>query len=409
MAKVIDLYDHQKKALERMHNGCILNGDTGSGKSRTALAYYYICQGGKVCTTNYVPMRDDAKDLYIITTARKRDECDWEYEMVPFLLTTHPENSRYSATVTIDSWNNIEKYKDVKDAFFIFDEQRVVGRGVWAKSFINIARHNEWILLSATPGDTWEDYESVFIANGFYRNRTEFEREHIVFSPYVKYRQVQRYLGTGRLIRLRNKILVDMECDRKTVQHHSDVYCDYNKLLYKSIMKDRWDIWREQPIQNASAFCQCLRRCVNSSESRQVALLEIFEKHPKLIVFYNFNYELDILKSIYWGDGVEVAEWNGKQHQPIPNSKSWVYLVQYIAGCEGWNCVTTDTIVFYSQTHSYKQMKQAAGRIDRINTKFIDLYYYHLKSHAGIDMAINKSLMSKKNFNEGKYFRKCSA
>lgn len=392
---VIDLYDHQKKALEKMHNGCILNGDTGSGKSRTALAYYFIRQGGKVCTATYHPMRKDAKDLYIITTARKRDEHDWEFEMIPFLI-----------NATVDSWNNIEKYKNVENAFFIFDEQRVVGKGVWAKSFINIAKHNEWILLSATPGDTWEDYESVFIANGFYKNRTEFEREHIVWSPYVKFRKVQRYIGTGRLIRLRRAILVDMECDRHTVQHHEDVYCDYDVKLYKQILKDRWDIWRDQPIQNASSYCQCLRRCVNSSEERQIELLKIFEEHPKLIIFYNYDYELDILRNMIWGEGdVEVAEWNGHMHQPIPTSDRWVYFVQYIAGAEGWNCITTNAIVFFSQTYSYKQMKQAAGRIDRINTKYVDLYYFHLKSRAGIDIAINRSIRNKKDFNESRYFR----
>lgn len=404
---VIPLYPHQKAALEKMHNGCILNGDTGSGKSRTALAYYFVRQGGQVCTEQYAPMDDiHAKDLYIITTARKRDERDWESEMIPFLLTTDPEESIYKSRVFVDSWNNIEKYKDVEGAFFIFDEQRVVGKGVWSKSFIKIAKHNEWILLSATPGDTWQDYESVFIANGFYRNRTEFEREHIVWMPRVNFPKVDRYIGTGRLIRLRNRILVDMECDRHTVQHHEDIYCEYDVKAYKSLIRDRWNPWKEEPMKNASEFCQCLRRCVNSDEDRQVKLLEIFEKHPKMIIFYNYNYELDILRNMYWGDEVEIAEWNGSKHQPIPTGKSWVYFVQYTAGAEGWNCISTDTIVFYSQNYSYKVLKQSCGRIDRINTRFVDLYYYHLKSHAGIDVAIGKAVSNKKKFNEGKYFNR---
>lgn len=404
---IVPLYDHQKEALKKMHNGCILNGDTGSGKSRTALAYYFVRQGGQVCTEQYVPMDDiSAKDLYIITTARKRDERDWEDEMIPFLLTTNPDESMYKARVYVDSWNNIEKYKDIEDAFFIFDEQRVVGKGVWSKSFIKIAKHNEWVLLSATPGDTWQDYESVFIANGFYRNRTEFEREHIVWAPRVQFPKVDRYIGTGRLIRLRNNILVDMECDRKTIQHHEDIYCEYDVKAYKTLMRERWNPWRDEPMKNASEFCQCLRRCVNSDEDRQVKLLEIFEKHPKMIVFYNYNYELDILRNMYWGNEVEVAEWNGSKHQPIPTGKTWVYFVQYTAGAEGWNCVSTDTIVFYSQNYSYKILKQSCGRIDRINTKFVDLYYYHLKSRSGIDVAIGKAVRNKKKFNEGKYFNK---
>ena len=388
-----------------MKNGCVLCGGVGSGKSRTALAYYYLCEGGEIGTAEYVPMDDPPKDLYIITTARKRDTLEWEGELSPFLLSTHDDVNLYSNKVIIDSWNNIGKYTEVEDAFFIFDEQRVVGTGAWVKSFYKIAKKNEWILLSATPGDRWEDYRPVFIANGFYKNKSEFDREHIVWNPKVKFPKVDRYLNTGRLIRLRNRILVDMDFKRETISHHEDVYAHYDIQTYKDVMRNRWDPYKNEPIQNASNLCYILRKVVNSDESRQTALLEIFEDHPRIIVFYNFDYELDILKGLYYGENVEIAEWNGHVHQPIPDSDIWVYLVQYTAGAEGWNCIRTDTIVFFSQNYSYKVMLQSAGRIDRLNTPYTDLYYYHLKSRSGIDLAISKALAEKKNFNEGRFVK----
>jgi hypothetical protein len=398
----ISLYDYQLDAVKKMKNGCILCGGVGSGKSRTSLAYYYKEQGGILGTKDYVPMKNP-KDLYIITTARKRDTLEWEGEFGPFLITTNPEVSMYKHNVVIDSWNNIKKYKDVYGAFFIFDEQRVVGSGTWVKAFLNIARKNDWILLSATPGDTWQDYIPVFVANGFYKNKTEFSREHIVYSRFTKYPKVDRYINTGRLIRLRNDILVDMDFTRKTIAHHEDVYTQYDISKYKDAGRLRWDPFKNEPIVNAAGLCYVWRKIVNTDESRQLALLELFEKHPKMIVFYNFDYELDILKGLYYGEKVEIAEWNGHNHQPIPSGKSWVYLVQYTAGCEGWNCIKTDTIVFYSQNYSYKVMTQAAGRIDRLNTPYTDLYYYHLKSRSGIDLAISKALNQKKKFNETKF------
>ena len=402
----IQLYDYQLDAVNRMKNGCILCGGVGSGKSRTALAYYYKEQGGMLGTKNYKPMPGKPKDLYIITTARKRDTLEWEGEMAPFLLSTNPEcNTLYNNKIVVDSWNNIGKYKDVVGAFFIFDEQRVIGYGAWTKAFLKIARGNNWILLSATPGDTWSDYMPVFIANGFYKNKTEFVAEHIVYNSNVKYKKVDRYLNTGRLIRLRNKILVDMDFDRKTVSHNEDVYCKYNTTLYKETIKNRWDPFDGKPIEQASSLCYILRRIVNSDESRQMAVLELFERHPRMIIFYNFDYELDILKGLYYGDEVEIGEWNGHKHQPIPDGKKWVYLVQYNAGAEGWNCVKTDTIVFYSQNYSYKMLEQARGRIDRLNTPFTDLYYYHLKTRSGIDLAISKALAEKRNFNERKFVK----
>ena len=397
------LYDYQMDAVNRMKNGCILNGGVGSGKSRTGLYYYFKEQGGSI-NPDYVPMKNP-RDLYIITTAMKRDSLEWEGELAYFLLSKNPELNYYTNKVVIDSWNNIQKYKNVNGAFFIFDEDRVTGKGKWVKAFLNIARKNKWIILSATPGDTWEQYIPVFVANGFYKNKTEFSREHIIYSRFTKYPKIDRYIGTGKLIRLRNQILIDMDFSRKTIAHHEDIYVKYDVMKYKDAMRTRWDPFKNEPIQQASGLCYVLRRIVNEDESRQVALLEIFEKHPKIIIFYNFDYELDILKGLYYGNDCEIAEWNGHEHQLIPQSKKWVYLVQYAAGCEGWNCIRTDTIVFYSQSYSYKVLAQASGRIDRLNTPFRDLYYYHLKTRSGIDLAISKALSEKKQFNENRWVK----
>lgn len=397
------LYDYQMDAVNRMKNGCILNGGVGSGKSRTGLYYYFKEQGGSI-NPDYIPMKNP-RDLYIITTAMKRNSLEWEGELTYFRLSKDPELNYYTNKVVIDSWNNIQKYKNVNGAFFIFDEDRVTGKGKWVKAFLNIARKNKWIILSATPGDTWEQYIPVFIANGFYKNKTEFSREHIKYSQFTNYPKIDGYIGTGKLIRLRNQILIDMDFSRKTIAHHEDIYVKYDVMKYKDAMRTRWDPFKNEPIQQASGLCYVLRRIVNEDESRQVALLEIFEKHSKIIIFYNFDYELDILKGLYYGNDCEIAEWNGHEHQLIPQSKKWVYLVQYTAGCEGWNCIKTDTIVFYSQNYSYKVLAQASGRIDRLNTPFRDLYYYHLKTRSGIDLAISKALSEKKQFNESRWVK----
>ena len=404
----MELRDYQLEAIGKMKNGCILNGGVGSGKSLTSLSYYYLQNGGSfefLSGKDYIPMPNPPKDLYIITTARKRDTFEWEGEMSHFLLSTHEELNKYDNKVIVDSWNNIQKYKDVEDAFFIFDEQRVVGSGAWVKAFLKIAKQNQWILLSATPGDTWSDYIPVFIANGFYKNKTEFMREHAVFSRFSKYPKIEKYIGTGRLIRQRREILVDMKFERETVQHHYDIYVTYDNKLYKDVMKRRWDIWNDEPIINASGLCYALRKIVNSHESRSTKLLELFETHQKMIVFYNFDYELEILKSLYFGEGVIVAEWNGHKHEPTPTGNQWVYLVQYTAGAEGWNCITTDTIVFYSLNYSYKIMHQSVGRIDRLNTPYKDLHYYYLKSRSGIDLAIERALNDKRKFNESSFIQ----
>ena len=392
------LYDYQKDAVSKMKNGCILNGGVGTGKSRTSLYYYFQLNGGRI-EGNRCTKMSRQMDLYIITTARKRDTKEWEDELKPFKMENY-----IHLNIVIDSWNNIKKYVGVQNAFFIFDEQRVVGNGTWVKSFLAITKSNKWILLSATPGDTWTDYIPVFIANGFYRNRTDFINQHVIYSRFSKYPKIDRYVNTRRLVRLRDSLLVDMICLRETVRHDIDIFCDYNKTEYKEVFKNRWDPFKQEPIQQASSMCYILRRLVNTYPDRQIQLLDIVKEHPKSIIFYNFDYELDILKGIFEQiDWLEVAEWNGHKHQEIPESDKWVYLVQYTAGCEGWNCIQTDTIIFYSQNYSYKVLEQARGRIDRLNTPYVDLYYYHLKSRSGIDIAISRAINSKKNFVEKKF------
>ena len=410
------LLPHQIDAVNRMHNGCILYAGVGTGKSLTALAYYHK-QIGEEFTSDgeykLLPYRSKVMDLYIITTARKRDSLEWAVEcnrmdLYPDMLSTEdkPLKTYYDNHVIIDSWNNISKYSNVENAFFIFDEQRAVGSGEWSKKFIKIAKKNQWIMLSATPGDSWLDYIPVFIANGYYKNKSDFQAQHCIYSRYcTAYPKLERFINVGRLIRLRKNILVEMKMDNKvTKRNRSNIICPFDVYKYREIQQTRWNIWEDKPIENASEYCQCLRHCCNADPSRLQFVKDIVQEHRTAIVFYNFDYELEILRTLR-NDGIFVAEWNGHVHQDIPalSQQPWVYLVQCNAGAEGWNCIVTDTMIFYSANYSYKMMEQAEGRIDRMNTPFMNLYYYILSSESSIDKSIKKAIEDKKEFNQIKF------
>lgn len=373
---MIELYPEQKDAIRKMHNGCILNGAVGTGKSRTALAY--------------ANQKEKGKDIYIITTAKKRDSKEWEAEAKPFRF----------KNIAIDSWNNIKKYQNVYGSFFIFDEQRVVGSGAWVKSFLKITKKNHWILLSATPGDTWKDYIPVFIANGFYKNRTEFNMKHVIYKPYMNFPVIDRYVDEYELISQRNQVLVHMRANRKIKKEKKKIICMYDRGKYKKIFRDRWDVFENKPIEETGKLCYLLRRVVNEDEDRINALKVLLCDHPKVIIFYNYTPELNILRQVAKEMKFDIGEWNGEVHSEVPTSKKWVYLCQYTAASEGWNCITTDTIIFYSLSYSYKAITQAEGRIDRTNSPFDILYYYYLQSTAPIDLAIARALHEKRDFNE---------
>ena len=387
--------------MKKMHNGCILCGKVGSGKSRTALAYIYICELGGSLRINgkgQFTKPETPKDIYIITTAKKRDTLEWDDEVSYFCLPT-------SVNVTIDSWNNIQKYKNVIGAVFIFDEQRVVGKGAWVKTFLKITRANRWILLSATPGDKWEDYIPVFLANGFYKSRSQFKAEHMVLKPYMKFPVVDHYVGIKRLRYYASQVLVNMDFEHSIKKHSIDILCEYDKVLYKKVFKDRWDPYENCPIEETGKLCYLLRKVSNDDVSRIEQLRKIADKHKRVIVFYNFTYELVALRKLFNEMGYDIGEWNGEKHTEVPASNRWAYLCQYTAACEGWNCITTDTMIFYSQNYSYKVTQQAAGRIDRLNTPYEELFYYYFRSYSPIDISIKRALVQKRTFNEKIFMR----
>ena len=400
---MIEISDYQLNAVDRMHNGCILCGGVGSGKSRTALAYYFreVCKGQfPITESQSFSEMEEPRDLYIITTAKKRDSGEWEKECQMFHLFKDSEFSMNGVRVHIDSWNNIKKYAKTFGAFFIFDEQRVVGYGAWTKSFLKITNKNQWILLSATPGDVWMDYMPVFIANQFYKNKTDFCNRHVRWAMRSKYPKIDGYYDQGILIRHRKEILITMEDQRETTRHYETVFVDYDKDKYKTVWKDRWDPYDNCPIKESGKLCFLLRRVVNSDTDRVTKLVELLEQFKKTIIFYNYDYELEIIRDVLERMAIPYSEWNGKNHQEIVKGDEWAYVVQYNAGAEGWNCVTTNVLIFYSQNYSYRLTEQAAGRIDRMNTKYKDLYYFSLRSKAPIDIAIKRALANKRNFNE---------
>lgn len=404
----LELDPTQLQAVRNMHNGCILKGSVGSGKSVTALYYYWIREVGGGVTVNgqgsWAAARAP-KDLYIITTAKKRDSLEWQKELSQFGLSPDGTSVKQDIKVTIDSWNNIDSYKEVADAFFILDEQRLVGSGAWVKAFYAIAKKNRWVILSATPGDNWMDFVPVFVARGFYKNRTEFLRRHVVYSNFSQFPKIDHYVEVPVLEQLRASVLVDMPYERHTNRHLNNVLVNYDKDKFDKVWRERWNVYEDKPVKDIQQMFGLARRVVNTDPDRSAALMQLMEKHPKLIVFYNFNYELEQLKVVGTSTMYHWAQWNGHKHEEIPDADRWLYFVQYTAGAEGWNCTATDAMVFWSLNYSYKVNEQARGRIDRRNTPFTDLYYYVFRSASPIDGAIQKAITMKKNFSESKFIK----
>ena len=405
---MVEMSTHQIKAAGKLRNRGILRGDVGSGKSRAALLYHILDCGGQVRVNGRGEDNKPSspRPLYIITTAKKRDDLEWERELALFGMTTGDDGGWNAAPIVVDSWNNIAKYATVRDATFLFDEQRLVGSGAWVKAFYQIARKNRWVILTATPGDDWQDYIPVFVANKFYRNKTEMLRMHAVYNKYAPYPKVDRWVDEATLERFRDRVLVEVDYKSLNKRHILTEPTEFDMEKFDTIKENRWNPYENRPIQDVGELFRLMRRVSNEDDSRISRLEKIFESSPRLIIFYNFDYELEKLRHFAKGTGAPYAEWNGHHHMAVPSEDSWVYLVQYTAGSEGWNCTSTDSIAFYSLTYSWKAFEQSMGRIDRLNTPYNELYYYVLRNQSWIDQQIWASLMRKKTFNERAHAKK---
>ena len=394
----------QIQAVRQLQNGSILAGGVGSGKTLTSLAWYLtsVCNAASFKKGGSLAKKKvkGSPTLYVITTAKKRDSLEWEEEAARLGLSTDPACSFTGSSIVVDSWNNIGKYSDREHAVFFFDEQRASGSGRWVKEFLKITRKNTWLLLSATPGDVWMDYLPVFMAHGFFRTRTEFMEDHVIFDRFAKYPKVKRYIGEAKLQRLRRSILVEMPVERHTTRERETVYCDYDHDLYKWVVKNRMDPWTEEPLRDAGGVCRILRKVVSDNDWRSEQAKRILSSNERVIVFYNYNYELDRILAVAESLGLSTAQWNGHRHDVIPAEPRWVYICQYTSAAEGWNCTSTDTVLFWSLNYSWRVTEQCEGRIDRLNTPYSRLKYYFLESHSSIDEAVRRSLSSKKVFNE---------
>lgn len=373
----------QQQAVSNLANGKILIGDVGSGKSITSMAY--------------ATSVDPTIKIQVLTTAMKRDSGEWWADAMKMSLPNE---------MHVDSWNNIKNYVDREGWFFILDEQKLTGTGAWVEAFYKIAKKNKWILLSATPAEVWTDLMPVFIANGFFKNKSEFDRDHVQYARFVKYPKIEKYHDEWHLEDLKKKLYVELPIVKRAKRNEEIINVGFNAYEQKRIWTDRWHIHEDRPLKDAGEMMRLLRKSCNTDIARYETLKALLKRHPKAIVFYNENPELEILRGLSADLGVPVAEWNGHKHEPIPDGDEWVYLVQYLAGREGWNCITTDTVILYSLPYAYRSVVQAYGRVDRLNTPYPVLNLFILKSRAIIDQGIWKSLGHKKDFQAGRFAKK---
>lgn len=405
----VNLRQFQHECVQALRSGKVLAAGVGAGKSIMAL-YWYVTKCCTVRTSHNAngelfQIMPGSPDLVIITTAKKRDNHEWDDELYRYAL-HQGENSKKMGRVhvTIDSWNNITKYVDTS-AVFIFDEQRAIGSGAWSKAFVRIARRNPWVMLSATPADTWSDWCPIFVADGFYRNRTEFFRRHAVYSRYTKYPRIDRWIDEDYLNRCRDRVLVTCEVPRETERVVHQLTCAYDKETVRKAMKTRWNPETEEPFLNATELCFYLRRVIDTDPTRLSYAAHVVRDHRKVIIFYTLRAELEQILKLEEVTGVPVYQYNGGRHDDLPQGNSWVYAVQFQAGSEGWNCTSCNTVLYWSLPYSYKQAEQAAGRIDRLDTSYKTLNYYIMRSFAPLDLGIIRALRNKENFNASGFLR----
>lgn len=430
--RATELYEHQKEALQQT-----------SDKNR--VAYYHDMGLGKTFTGGEKMMQLGAKVNLVICQKSKID--DWiehfktHYDKIWVLnLTNVPQFNMF-----VDEWI-CSKYKDtmpqcvavinydlvwrrpelkqLHDFTLMLDESSLIQNETAKRTkFIMKLNYQNLILLSGTPtGGKYEKLYSQLKMLGYEMTKKSFYNMYVDFHydnrqgfPLMiidGYKNVERlkkkmrdygchFLKTEEVLTLPDQNFIPVKIKKNS--------------LYGEFMKNR--IVRVPNKQNVfvelvgdttlTKLLYARQLCGAYSNEKLKAFTDLVEStNDRLIVFYNFNNELEQLK--YVCDALErpysVVNGTDKDLYAYDNFNGSITLIQYQAGAMGLNLQKANKIIYFTPPLSSELYEQSKKRIHRIGQQF-SCFYYNLICTGSVEEKIYKTLEMRKDYTEALFER----
>lgn len=393
------LYNFQRQLLNSIEENYIIAADTGTGKTMMAIHHYLKHNTGE--------------PLLILAPPQKIKEGGWQREL-DFVA------SHYNIEIPYDiiSYGVLSKrWKEYKDWFLVMDECHYVKNPTSqrGKAAINLTKQStNFLLLSATPSSNgWGDTIAYMIMFGYYKNKTQFLKEHAVYNR-IDYGNgpvnvVSDYRDQEKLQKLYQSFSIKLakeDCLDLPPLVFEKVHFKPSKE-YNIIKKDR--VLGEELFDNISKLQHGLRFYANQADKLKYTEMLLEGTEENVIIFYNYKQENEELKKIAKKLKKKVFEVSGSKTN-LPDKEKWtslknsVTIVQYQAGAAGIELQYANIVIFHTPTYSYQDYEQALGRAYRNGqTKKVTVYQYITKNT--IETSIYQALAAKKDFTE-ELFRK---
>lgn len=394
-----DLYDFQKDAVAHLLTGrhFIISG-VGSGKTAMALTW-----AAEQC-------RQTGKHkVLVVTTASKVRTGDFEKEDK---IWTDDSEKREMAVI---SWHKLkawveQNWKGLDEWVVIFDEaQRSKGYSTgMGKAFLKITKQNpDWAGFTGTPGDTWADYISYFVATNQTRNKTAYLHEFANVQTYKGYPEIVGWRNEDRLKAMWAHISYAPDTSIVAQQLPKEQYRTITlpkPRAYSKTLKTRLNEQGEF-LDTAGAMVAELRRLCFTKDKQQWVADFVEGVESGVVMFYNYIATGDKLAEICekaLGKSGRVWRIDGKHHE-IPTAETIgakdVVLCQWQSGSEALNFQFLHYWVGVELCYSNSMLQQAMGRIRRIGQEH-PMSFYRLLTDGTIEQDIAEALKNKKEFSE---------
>lgn len=420
---MIKLYLHQSKALAELKglNKCALYWDMGLGKTfggsekmmqLGAKVNLVICQKSKI--RDWIEHFNTYYDNYIIYDGTKK-EC-----LHRFL--DYPYDEKQVLVINYELAFRRPELAKLKDFTLMLDESSLIQNenSKRSKFILKKLQPKNVILLSGTPtGGKYERLWSQLHLLGWNIKKKTF------YNQYVDYHYED---NEGFPLMIIDGYKNEERLKRKMRQHgchflKTDEVFDLPEQIHQTIgvqtTKD-YRIFRKDCIVNTlvgddySEYIELIgdttltkmlyerQLCGQYNPAKLEAFRDLVEStNDRLIVFYNFNDELEKLSRIAWENHRPVAVVNGKQKDLLPyeNAPDSITFIQYQAGAMGLNLQKANKIVYFTPPLSSELFEQSKKRIHRIGQEKTCFYYY-LTCKGSIEEKIYRTLAMRRDYTD---------
>lgn len=385
------LYKHQQEALQQT-------------EGRNRVAYFYDMGLGKTFIgSEKLKQLGAGTNLVICQKSKIRDWLDH--------FIKYPEFVRVDLTVkgavdTLLEWNreapiigfiNYElawrrpELLKLKDFTLMLDESSLIQNASAKQTkFILKLQPENVILLSGTPcSGKYENLWTQAHLLGWEIRKTTYEQQYINWTTLnlgkAKVRIVDKKNPYRNVERLKQKLRDHGALFKKTEevldlpeQEFMEIKCE-PVTQYKAFLRDKVITVEGKDLIGDTRLTERLYArmlCGQYNRNKLEALKDLVEStNDRLIIFYNFNGELERIKAVCKDRPLSMVNGSTKDLTAYEEEPDSITLVQYQAGAKGLNLQKANRIIYFTPTEKCEDWMQSIKRIHRIGQRNRCMYY----------------------------------